>query len=74
MKGKKVVGIVAVLAAIAGAAVAVGLFLKKIGKKVQEDLDFDDSIYFEEEPGTDFPEDEASDFSAPDEEDAAAEE
>lgn len=50
MKKKSVwVGIIAAFAALAGVAVAVGLFIKNAGKKLQEDLEFDDSIYFEDD-------------------------
>ena len=50
MKKKSVwVGIIAAFAALAGVAVAVGLFVKNAGKKLQEDLEFDDSIYFEDD-------------------------
>lgn len=45
------VWVLAALTAVAGIAVAVALFVKKAGKKLQKDLDFDDSIYFEEEDG-----------------------
>jgi hypothetical protein len=43
------VWILAAITAVAGIAVAVALFVKRAGKKLQKDLDFDDSIYFEEE-------------------------
>lgn len=46
------VWILAALTAAAGIAVAVALFVKRAGKKLQKDLDFDDSIYFEEEDST----------------------
>jgi hypothetical protein len=50
MKKKSIwVGIIAAFAALAGVAVAVGLFIKNAGKKLQEDLEFDDSIYFEDD-------------------------
>lgn len=56
MKNKKNawVWILASITAVAGIAVAVSLFVKRAGKKFQDDLDFDDSIYFEED--TDLPE------------------
>ncbi len=41
--------IVGALAALAGVAVAVGVFLKNKSKKISEELDFDNSSYFEDE-------------------------
>ncbi|MGI5895885.1 MAG: hypothetical protein ACOX6U_02905 [Oscillospiraceae bacterium] len=43
------VWLVAGITAVAGIAVAVALFVKRAGKKFQKDLDFDDSIYFEDD-------------------------
>ncbi len=43
------VWILAAITTVAGIAVAVALFVKRAGKKLQKDLDFDDSIYFEED-------------------------
>ncbi len=41
--------IAAILAGIAGVAVAVGVFLKKKSEKISEELDFDNSTYFDDE-------------------------
>ena len=43
------VWLVAGITAVAGIAVAVALFVKRAGKKFQKDLDFVDSIYFEDD-------------------------
>lgn len=43
------VWVIAGITAIAGIAVAVALFMRRAGKKLQKDLDFDDSIYFEDD-------------------------
>ena len=55
------VWILAAITAVAGVAVAVALFVKRAGKKLQKDLDFDDSIYFEEEDAETLDLDEPSD-------------
>ena len=55
------VWILAAITAVAGVAVAVALFVKRAGKKLQKDLDFDDSIYFEEEDAEALDLDEPSD-------------
>ncbi len=55
------VWILAVLTTVAGIAVAVTLLVKRAGKKLQKDLDFDDSIYFEEEDASLLDSDEPSD-------------
>lgn len=39
----------AIIAAVVGAAVAVAAFLKKKGKKIREELEFDDDLYLDEE-------------------------
>ena len=41
--------IVASVTAIAGVVVAIALFMKRAGKKIQNDLDFDDDIFLENE-------------------------
>ncbi len=52
------VWIVAGITALAGIAVAIAVFVKRAGKKLQKDLEFDDSIYFEDEDSDDeIPED-----------------
>ena len=38
--------VVAIVAAITAVAAAVAVFLKKKGKKVQQELDFDEDLYF----------------------------
>lgn len=55
------VWILSAITAVAGIAVAVALFVKRAGKKLQKDLDFDDSIYFEEEDAETLDLDEPSD-------------
>ncbi|MCI8501830.1 MAG: hypothetical protein HFJ85_06285 [Oscillospiraceae bacterium] len=55
------VWILAVLTTVAGVAVGVTLLVKRAGKKLQKDLDFDDSIYFEEEDASLLDSDELSD-------------
>ena len=55
------VWILAAITAVAGIAVTVALFVKRAGKKLQKDLDFDDSIYFEEEDAETLDLDEPSD-------------
>ena len=42
------VWIVAGITAVAGIVVAIALFMKRAGKKIQNDLDFDDDIFLEE--------------------------
>ncbi len=52
MKTKKKHGwlkLIAILAAIVGGLVAVATFLKKKGKKIREELEFDDEMYFDDE-------------------------
>ena len=41
--------VITIVAAIAGAAVAVAAFFRKKGKKIQEELDFDEEMYFDED-------------------------
>ncbi len=41
--------VIAILAAIVGGAVAIAAFLKKKGKKIREELEFDDELYFDDE-------------------------
>ncbi len=41
--------VVAILAGIAAIAVAVALFLKKKGKKIKEELEFDEDLYLDTE-------------------------
>lgn len=41
--------IIAILAAVIGGLVAVATFLKKKGKKIKEELEFDDEMYFDDE-------------------------
>lgn len=55
------VWILAAITAVAGIAVTVAMFVKRAGKKLQKDLDFDDSIYFEEEDAETLDLDEPSD-------------
>ena len=55
------VWLLAAITAVAGIAVTVALFVKRAGKKLQKDLDFDDSIYFEEEDAETLDLDEPSD-------------
>ena len=55
------VWILAVLTTVAVVAVGVTLLVKRAGKKLQKDLDFDDSIYFEEEDASLLDSDELSD-------------
>jgi len=43
------VWIVAGVTAVAGIVVAIALFMKRAGKKIQNDLDFDDDIFLENE-------------------------
>lgn len=68
--------IVAVLAAVAGAAVAIFAFLKKKGKKIKEELDFDEEMYFDDDEFEDdimngdetvAPEEDADEDTAPEE-------
>ena len=51
--------VVAAMTAVVGAAVALAVFAKRTGKKLQKDLDFDDSIYFEDD------EEETAEFETP---------
>ena len=48
-KKKCFVWFFALLAAIVGAAVAVGAYLKKKAEKIGENLDYDGDIYFEDD-------------------------
>lgn len=41
--------LVAILAAVVGGLVAVATFLKKKGKKIREELEFDDELYFDDD-------------------------
>ena len=41
--------VAAILAAVIGGIVAIAAFMKKKGKKIREELDFDDERYFDEE-------------------------
>jgi hypothetical protein len=46
------VKILAVLTAVIGAAVAVAGYLKKKSKKLSDELDFDNSMYFDDDDST----------------------
>lgn len=48
-KNKAWIWVLAGITTIVGIATAVALFIKCTGKRLQKDLDFDDSIYYEEE-------------------------
>lgn len=41
--------IITILTAVAGAVVAVSAYLKKKSKRLSEELDFDNSLYFDED-------------------------
>lgn len=64
------------MAAVAGAAVAIFAFLKKKGKKIKEELDFDEEMYFDDDEFEDdimngdetvAPEEDADEDTAPEE-------
>ena len=46
---KSILTIAAIVAAVVGAAVAVGVFLKKKATTIGEQLDYDGSIYYEDD-------------------------
>ena len=48
-KKKSVITIVAILTAVVGVAVAVGAFLKRKAKDLGEKLDYDGSLYYEDD-------------------------
>ncbi len=41
--------VIAIVAAVAAAVAAVAIFLKKKGKKMRQELDFDEDLYFDAE-------------------------
>lgn len=57
-KKRSVIAMIAVLAAVVGAAVALGAFLKKKAAKLGEQLDYDGSLYYEDDDYADEDEDE----------------
>ena len=48
-KKKSVITLIAVLTAIIGAAVAVGAFLKRKARDIGDKLDYDGSLYYEDD-------------------------
>lgn len=53
-KKKSVITLIAVLTAIIGAAVAVGAFLKRKARDISDKLDYDGSLYYEDDDFDDF--------------------
>ncbi len=72
MRGKKLLSILAVLAAVSGAAIAVGKYLKNKGINIKNALDYKNNIFSEDEYDEDLDlaelqplDDEAGEASAP---------
>lgn len=51
-KKKTWVKVIAVASAVVGGAVALAAYLKNKSKRLSEELDFDNSLYFDEDPAT----------------------
>ena len=62
---KSLLAIVAILAAVVGAAVAIGVFLKKKAKSIGDQLDYDGSLYYEDDDYFDEEPDSASEEPVP---------
>ena len=54
MRGKKVLSVLAVLAAVSGAVIAVGKYLKKKGINIRDALDYKNDIFSEDEASDDY--------------------
>ena len=67
MKKKSTWKIIAVITAIVGALVAVAGYLKVKSKKLSDELDFDDSMFFEDDPTMEYDEDDAGEEEAEEE-------
>lgn len=64
MKKKSTWKIIAIVTAIVGALVAIAGYLKAKSKKISDELDFDNSMFFEDDPSMEY-DDEEEEEEAP---------